>query len=280
MLLVLVTFNWIIALLVIWNLPLDPAYIWLPVTAVIVLLGTTAVSVPIVRRLDIPPDSRLTVLMAASLSNLGYTGGAFVCYALFGTVGLGLAHIYVTLWLPAAYLVFLPILKLHEARRTPASVFSWTNIFDARYLPVPAVLLALALNLRGLPVPAFVARIHLVDIFVYTASAMAFFAIGMQVKFSHLRRNKALYLIVSGIKFVVSPLLALAVIVILKITGQEITGLVPKIILVLAACPSAVMMVTMSNAFGLDGRLASALWVVTTAIFVAVVIPILIVLLA
>jgi hypothetical protein len=34
-------------------------------------------------------------------------------------------------------------------------------------------------------------------------------------------------------------------------------------------------MVTMSNVFDLDGPLASALWVVTMAIFVAIVVPVL-----
>jgi hypothetical protein len=34
-------------------------------------------------------------------------------------------------------------------------------------------------------------------------------------------------------------------------------------------------MVTMSNVFDLDGPLASALWVVTTAVFAIVVVPVL-----
>jgi hypothetical protein len=34
-------------------------------------------------------------------------------------------------------------------------------------------------------------------------------------------------------------------------------------------------MVTMSNVFGLDGPLASALWVITMAIFAAIVVPVL-----
>jgi len=75
------------------------------------------------------------------------------------------------------------------------------------------------------------------------------------------------------VKFILTPALALLIIWLLKLAGQNLTGLVQKVIIVLSATPSAVLMVTMSNVFDLDGPLASALWVVTTAIFAAIVVP-------
>jgi predicted permease len=65
------------------------------------------------------------------------------------------------------------------------------------------------------------------------------------------------------------------IIYLVKLTGQNPSGSIQNVIIVLSAAPSAVLMVTMSNVFDLDGPLASALWVVTTAVFVVVVVPVL-----
>jgi predicted permease len=68
---------------------------------------------------------------------------------------------------------------------------------------------------------------------------------------------------------------ALLIIALLTLAGQNLNDMVQKVIIVLSATPSAVLMVTMSNVFDLDGPLASALWVVTMAIFVTIVVPVL-----
>jgi len=77
------------------------------------------------------------------------------------------------------------------------------------------------------------------------------------------------------IKFILTPAVALLIIWLLALTGQNLTGPVQKVIIVLAATPSAVLMVTMSNVFDLDGPLASALWIVTMATFAIIVVPVL-----
>lgn len=271
---VLIFLNWPIALLVIWRMNLDLRLIWLPIVGLILMLTITIISTVLFLSLKLERKSQLTLILAGSLSNLGYTGGAFVCYALFGAEALALANIYLLLWLPTAYLIFFPLLKIIQFRSRPSgSILKHT--LDLRCLVLPAVITAIVLNLTDIKTPAFVTRFHIVDILVYAASSLSFFAIGLRVNFSRLKNYINLYFPLVGVKFILTPAVALLLIWLLTLTGNNLPDMVRKVIIVLSATPSAVLMVTMSNVFDLDGPLASALWLVTTAVFAVVVVPVL-----
>jgi len=273
---VLVFLNWPIALLVIWQMQLSRQLIWLPIVGVVLMLTITIFSAGLFSLLESDRRSRLTLILAGGLSNTGYTGGAFVCYALFGTVGLALAQIYLLFALPIFYLVYLPLLKIHELSMQNCSTrFRLHFLLDARCLAIPAIIIALILNLTNVKSPAFIAKFHIIDIFVYAASSLLFFAIGLQVNLSRLKNYINLYFPLAAVKFILTPTVALLIIYLLTLSGRSLTGLVQKVIIILSLTPSAVLMVTMSNVFDLDGPLASALWLVTMAIFATVVVPVL-----
>jgi predicted permease len=273
---VVLVFNWPVALFVIWNLKLETSLIWLPVSGVALMLSVTALSVPISLMLRLDKKSRITFLLASCLSNLGYTGGAFVCYALFGATALAMANLYVVLWLPTAYFIFFPLVKIIELRQYDSqSRFKMGHIFDLRYIVLPAILVALILNIGGIKRPEFIKDFYIVDFFIYTASSLSFFAIGLRVKISRFKNYMSLYFPLAAVKFIITPIVALLIIYILAITGHRLNDLVRNVIIVMAVTPSAVIMVMMSNVFDLDSRMASALWVVNTAFFALVVVPIL-----
>ncbi len=273
---VLVTFNWLIALLVIWRMQLSRQLIWLPIVGLCLMLTSTALSIGLFSFLKLDRRSQLTLILAGGLSNIGYTGGAFVCYALFGAVGLALANIYLLLYLPTLYLVFLPLLKVRELRLKDSNAgFRLSQVLDPRCLAIPAVITAIILNLTNVKPPDFVSKFHIIDVFVYIASSLSFFAIGLRVKLSRLKNYINLYFPLAAVKFILTPAAAFLIIWLLALTGRNLDGLVEKVIIVLSATPSAVLMVTMSNVFDLDGPLASALWVVTMAAFAVIVVPVL-----
>ena len=274
MTIVLVCLNWPIALFVIWSMRLTEELIWLPIVGVVLMLVITALSTGLFHFFKLDQRSQLTLILAGALSNMGYTGGAFVCYALFGATGLAMANLYPVFWIPTVYLTFFPLLKIQELRiKDSKANFRFGKVLDFRLLVLPAVIAAIVLNLTGLESPAFIAKFYIIDILVYIASGLSFFAIGLRVKLSRLKNYISLYFPLAVVKFILTPALALLIIWLLKLAGQNLTGLVQKVIIVLSATPSAVLMVTMSNVFDLDGPLASALWVVTTAIFAAIVVP-------
>ena len=273
---VLVCLNWPIALFVIWPIRLTGQLIWLPIAGVVLMLAITALSTGLFHFFMLDRRSRLTLILAGALSNLGYTGGAFVCYALFGTTGLAFANLYLIFWIPTVYLTFFPLLKIQELRIENSNAkFRFSKVLDLRFLVLPAVMAAIILNLTDVKSPAFIAKFYIIDILVYIASGLSFFAIGLRVKLSRLKNYISLYFPLAAVKFILTPALALLIIWLLALTGQNLTSSVQKVIIVLSAAPSAVLMVTMSNVFDLDGPLASALWVVTTAIFAAIVAPVL-----
>jgi predicted permease len=278
---VLVCFNWLIALLVIWPMQLSRQLIWLPIIGLTLISVITAVSAMFFYFLEPDRKSRLTLILAAGLSNTGYTGGAFVCYILFGIAGLAMANIYLLLSVPAFYLFYLPFLKVRELRSKDRNAeLKLDFLLDFRMLAIPAVIAAIILNLTNVKPPAFITRLYIIDILVCIASALSFFAIGLRIKLSRLKNYINLYFLIAAVKFILTPAMALLIIALLNLAGQNLNSMVRKVIIVLSATPSAVLMVTMSNVFDLDGPLASALWVVTMAIFVAIVVPVLFLLFA
>jgi predicted permease len=273
---VLVCFNWPIALLVIWPMELKKDLIWLPLIGLVLMLSVTAFSAMLFPSLKSKPKSWLTFILAGGVSNQGYTGGAFVCYALFGAPGIALAQIFLFLSLPVFYLVYLPLLKIYEFQSGKNNKRSILNfLLDFRMLIMPAMLIAILLNRSALKPPAFIMELHIVDILVYIASSLSFFAVGLQVNLSALKNYTNLYLPLAAVKFILTPALAVVLLWLLALAGQDLNTLARRVIIVLSASPSAVLMVTMSNVFDLDGPLASALWVVTMAVFAVVVVPVL-----
>ena len=276
MTLVLIFLNWPIVLIVIWRMKLNIELVWLPVIGLILLLVMTAISVAIASLYKLEAKSRLTLILACALGNHGYTGGAFVCYALFGLTGLARAQIYVLFWIPVVYLIFLPLIRISEASSTTTKKrFFLSTLFDCRMLVVPAVIIAIILNLSNVAIPKFILRIHIADILIYTASSLAFFSIGLRITFSRLKNYLPLYFNLSAVKFIITPIVAFLIIKLLTQFGCRLDELSTNVIIVQSLAPPAVFMVTVSNVFGLDSKMGSALWVVATAIFAAVVVPIL-----
>ncbi len=281
MTIVLVSFNWMIGLFVIWSMNLSRQLIWLPIVGVVLMLTITVLSAVIFYFIEPDRKSWLTLTLAGAISNTGYTGGAFVCYALFGMTGLALANIYLLICLPVFYLVYLPLLKLHEIHSKGHSVkLKFDFLLDLRMIAIPVIITAIILNLTGVKRPDFIKDFYIVDILVYTASSLSFFAIGLRVKLVRLKNYISLYFPVAAVKFILTPVVAILIIAVLKMAGQNLDSLFQKIIIVSSATPSAVLTVTLSNVFDLDSPLASALWVVTMAVFVVIVVPVLFLLFA
>jgi predicted permease len=272
---VLIFFDSSISLLAIWPIRLTRELIWLPTIGLILILVLTAFSAVVFRPNRFDPETRLTLIIGSAFSNVGYTGAAFVCYALFGQTGLAMANIYLLFSVPAFYIIGLPFLKARELRTQNRSAkLDLRFILDPRCLAIPATIAAIVLNLAGVKPPVLLSRLYVVDVLVYIGSALAFFAIGMQVNLSRLKTYTHLYWPVSAIKFILTPALAGLIIWLLLLSGWRLTYPLAMVIIVLSAAPCAVLMVTMSSVFDLNGPLAGALWVVTMTIFALLVVPV------
>jgi predicted permease len=100
----------------------------------------------------------------------------------------------------------------------------------------------------------------------------AFAVIGLSLHLGQIRKYISLYLGQAAVKFMVAPLLAL---VMIAVFGLKSNQLAAKVVLTQGFMPTAVNSVLIANLFGLNSRLASAMFVVNTAIFLLIVLPIL-----
>ncbi len=273
---VLISFDWIIVFLVIWRMDLTRQLFWVPVVGVVLMLTIVGLSAVIFSFFKLQRKSFLSLVLTAGLSNLGFTGGAFIVYIFFGIPALAIANIYLILWLPVVFFIFFPLLKLNELRIVDSNAkFDIRAFLDIRFIILPAMAVALYLNLTNVQFPQFVNKLRIIDVLVYLASTLAFFAIGLQVNLSRLKNYTRLYFPLSAVKFILTPAVALLLLWLLALTGCELTDLMKKVILIMALTPTAILAVAMSNIFDLDGPLASAIWVVTHGIFIILIIPLL-----
>jgi predicted permease len=221
-----------------------------------------------------PPDTG-AYSYAAAHSNLGVTMGGFVCLALFEEKGLALTLIYITLWTVVMFGVFFPLAGSFAGQDTCFGLGSFLrSLLDIRCISLPAIFLGLGLNVAGVTRPGWIEDWHLVDILVCVNSAVMFFVIGLTLHLSSLKDYLTACASLSAIKFIASPIAAAGLILLAQAAGLHLDKLRINVMMVESAMPTAVFAVVVANLYGLNARLASLLFVINTAVFLAVVLPV------
>jgi malate permease and related proteins len=242
-------------------------YAPVPVISALLVLLLLPVSAVWARRLLPARPSQGSFVLAAIFSNIGTTGGAFICYLLYGTPGLALGYLYL---LPYPLLVFTLGFSLAKRYASPGPL---TLLDYARGLvtnstsliPLAAMGAGFYCNLHQVPLPAF-APVW-ADVFIKTDLVVMFAAIGMTLELTTLFSPARAVLALNLLKFLISPLLALALV--LTAYGAALP-LPAKVILIQAAMPPAIYAVITSNLFNLDRRLVNAFWVTGTLLLIPI----------
>jgi len=264
--------------LVIWGKEIDRSLVKLPLVglllAAVMLLvgGLLSMFVLAARR------ARASFAFTSSLSNMGYSMGGIVTYAMLAKEGYGTSIIYLMFWSPYVFGLCFPLARALGRDRLSFQMRDFLSIFrDPRSLPLVGLAVGLALNFSGVPWPKFVDQQHqlgpltlpsLISIIVSTAAATAMFAVGLSLYLGKLRRHLRASAVMCALKFLVSPAIALALMACL-----DVRGLNRQVVFILSCCPVAVYSVVISNLFDLDLHLANSLWVVTTVVFLFCVVP-------
>lgn len=243
------------------------AYAPIPAASVGLVLAALALARLLAPRFYSRPADQGSYVLAAGFSNIGNTGGMFLCYLLFGTPGLALASLYL---LPYPFLIFTLGFSLARAyasgvRAKPADyVYNILSNLTA-LVPLTAMTAGLALNLAGVPMPRALPGV--MDVVIKLNLAVACLAIGMTLRplrvFSPWRPAAAL----SVLKFAVLPLLALGLAAAAYGWPLPLPG---RVLLVQAAMPAALYAVITANLFGLDRDTVNSLWLSTTLLLAPV----------
>jgi predicted permease len=210
-----------------------------------------------VRRAGLARPQAGSFLTAALFSNLGYLG-AFTAFALYGEAGYALCMIYLIFFSPSFYTLGFRIAARHgEAGHLPSEL-ERAYSSELRLVPFLGMAAGTVLSLMRVPRPAILEGLNHVLIPLDTAIYLT--AIGSQLTFNSPRPWLRPCLTMSLIKFLYTPAVAW-----LLVTLTHLEGVPRAVVLLEASMPVAVSPLVLPLLFGLDRKLANALWLFTTA---------------
>jgi predicted permease len=253
-----------------WRMDLVHWEPWLlPLLGTLISSATLLPAYLYIRRARLTRPEAGSFLTCAFFSNLGYLG-AFTAFALFGEVAYGLCVLYFVFFSPAFYTLGFWI----GARfGHPAASSSMAGVYNSELRLYPFVGMLFGAVLSWLKVPRPVGLEWLNHVLIPVDTALYLLAIGSQLTLSSPRPWLRPCLAMSAIKFLYTPLIAWLLLSLLQIQG------LPRLIVLLeASTPVAVSPMVLPLLFGLDRKLANALWLFTTLLaipWLLLVIPVL-----
>ena len=253
-----------------WRMNLHSVDPWLlPVLGLLISASTFVPAFLYGRWARLSAPQQGSFLTCAFFSNIGYLG-AFVAFALFGEAGYGLCALYLVFFTPCFYTLGFWIAARYGASGS-SSMLSEAFNDELRLYPFLGMLAGILLNLAGVNRPLPLEWFNHALIPVNTA--LYLIAIGSQATLESPRPWLQPCLVMSGIKFVYTPCVAWA-----WLTLFHIHGLARLTVLLQASTPVAVSTLVLPLLFGLDRKLANALWLFTTALaipWIALILPLL-----
>ena len=194
-------------------------------------------------------------LACALFSNLGYLG-AFTAFALRGEVAYGLCMLYLVFFSQAFYTLGFWIGARYGH---PAGSSGMASAFNSELRLYPFLGMLIGALLSWFKVPRPLPLEWLNHVLIPADTAIYLVAIGSQLTFASPRPWLRPCLAMSGIKFLYTPLVAWALLNLFQVQG------LPRLVVLLeASTPVAVSPMVLPLLFGLDRKLANALWLFTT----------------
>jgi predicted permease len=193
-------------------------------------------------------------------SNWGTTFGGFLAFLFYGKEGLYYANWFIAFCRLYHFFIGFPLLNSYSREklfnRTEAILFVKNIVY---ILPLALLFSGLILNFIGIPRPPLIDYIATQWIIYVTIIGYSFtIGLGINIRRSLGYLKKSLF--IALIKFVFTPIVALAVIFILRI--EDIVT--ARVILIESFMPTAIMSVVLVKIFNLNEDLANASWFLTT----------------
>lgn len=239
-----------------WRLPLTGSRLgWLPVIGFLVSVSTLAPAYGYARRAKLTDPQIGSFLTCAYFSNVGYLG-AFLAFVSFGEVAYGLAVLYLVLFTPAFYSLGFWIAR-HFGRGHHSVGVEAGPLEELRVYPFLGMLAGLLLNLAGVARPQVFTPLN--QALIPLDTALYLVAIGAHLHVVPSRSQAPHSLAMAAIKFLYTPAVGFAL-----VRWFRLDALSAFVVLLQCAMPVAISPLMLTVFFGLDRRLTSALFLVTT----------------
>jgi len=262
-----------------WRLDLKNLSVW---TLPLVGLTLSSIRLVLARRFSqfhkLSPAQSGSFITSAMFSNVGYTLGGFLCFTLFGEVGLAMAIMYTLYYTPFFYTVGFYVARHYGQERKPKVKKSLMERLtgDIRFFPFLGFLAGVVLNFGNVPRAGFFTDVN--KLLVSVATFGYFSSIGLTFRFRAVKEHKGPCASMCLIKFIISPIVALTLAYIIGY-HNVLDGLPMKVVLIESCMPVAFAALLLTAIFDIDRNLTNACWVVTTFMML-LVIPILVTILS
>lgn len=285
----------IVALLLLWKLPPEPANVWVLIIEPLLVVIPAFLIIPIARRIGLGRNQVGVLALAAGLRNSGFALGSFLAYAILpagallrqqGVIGpeqaedLSLSALaygtLIVMTMSMAVVIFLFPIAQHfgDLGQTSLARVIFKSFVDWKAMLFYASAAGIALAYLRVPVPGPVYEWQIHKALMYLGSATAYFGIGMRLHLDQVRPHLRSHAVVAGVKYLATPLLTLGLLVVARNIGPSAPPpLLEQTFLLMAFMPPAIQSVMVSNLFHLDARMAGSVWLVNTALFLVVVLP-------
>jgi predicted permease len=267
-----------IGLLTLWVRQLEVQDFWPPLIVAVHLAIMTGIGLLTARILPGDAVRRTTFGIASGLGNIAFTMGGTVLYILYDKQGLQLSALAGLLWMPMIVLFIYPIARRAQPGNHDRGFarLMFHSIFDIRSTGLAMMILGLGLSISGVPQPEFVQRLRIVDILMYLVIALAYFSIGLRLHFAHVRTLWKMILALGVLRFLVAPAVGAGLILATRLTPWPLHGQTASGLFVEMFVPVGLTTVAVANMFRLRGDEASILFVANTVIYLALVLPVVI----
>ncbi|MEM6333907.1 MAG: hypothetical protein AAF823_11265 [Planctomycetota bacterium] len=268
--------------LCVWSVPLTWTLLWLAVFPTVLIGVGVGAAFLIGKALRLPRMSLGVVMIAAGVSNTGFTLGGYLCYCLLddgqgaGAAALAMGVTMVTVMQVSAIPMLYPLASAFAGSgdRPAVWVLVVKSFWDLRAMPLYAGTAGFALNVAGASgvgwagAPAGVLDAWWVQMLIYAGAFGAHFGIGMNIRPSEALGAWREHATLAACKFAVFPVATAAMLWATGWTPIPAEGLLGRMLWIESFMSTGLMSVMVSNMFRLDARLAANLWVVNTGLFV------------
>lgn len=258
-------------LLSFWLLPIDWALILIPALSLLTAFLSGGLAAAFFAR-HMPDDlQKGSYVMASMLSNIGTMAG-LASYMIFGQAGFAYTQLFATPQNILMVVFAFPLAQYYRNRYLQKKAgsefhFSFRKVLlTLKQLGVLGMAAGLWLHWQAVPEPEFLKQLF--PVLIHVRAWIAFLPVGYQLDFGEARNYYCKILGMLPLKFLVVPALIYGL-ARLHFTSQELLGT----ILLDAAAPVAINAVVTSTLFQLDVDLTVASFILTTASYIVLVVP-------
>lgn len=264
----IVVFGPVLAILSFWTISMDISLIWLPIIGFVMQIIPGIMGYIGARMKYSSPLEQGSYILSATLLNRGVVGSLSV-FILFGEKGYAFAQLVMLLSNIYLYMFCFPaaeyFYQMHDGgARGKISVKS--IIFNRNQIPVLGIIIGIILNYSGLKRPLGFSGAF--DFIVHLNAWISLLPVGFSMDFGEMKRYWNTMWEMLGLKYIITPL---AVYFITSLVVSD--SIVLYSVVLLSASPTAINAVTTAKLTRLNIHVSVVAFVITTAVYLALIYP-------